>query len=55
MKKRVFVRIAVLIFLLTSINPALQELKADLPDAGNNKVAYYVFDSGGPDHGRCYR
>jgi len=50
MKKRVFVRIAVLIFLLTSINPALQELKADLPDAGNNKVAYYVFDSGGPDH-----
>jgi len=50
MKKRVFVRIAVLIFLLTSINPALQELKADIPDAGNNKVAYYVFDSGGPDH-----
>ena len=51
MKKIVFVRIAVLIFLLTtSINPALQELKTDLPDAGNNKVAYYVFDSGGPDH-----
>ena len=50
MKKRVFVRIVVLIFLLTSINPALQELKADIPDAGNNKVAYYVFDSGGPDH-----
>src|SRR3972149_4339737 len=51
MKKIVFVRIAELIFLLTSsINPALQELKTDLPDAGNNKVAYYVFDSGGPDH-----
>src|SRR3990172_1625793 len=50
MKKRVFVRIVVLIFLLTSINAALQELKADIEDEGNNKVVYYVFDSGGPDH-----
>ena len=22
----------------------------DTPPRGNNKVAYYVFDSGGPDH-----
>jgi hypothetical protein len=50
MKKIFFVRMAVLIFLLTSINPALQELRADLSAAGNNKVAYYVFDSHGPDH-----
>jgi len=50
MKKKVFVRMAVLNFLLISINPALQELKADIPPAGNSKVAYYVFDSGGPDH-----
>ena len=32
------------------ILPALQELNADIPPIGNNKVAYYVFDSHGPDH-----
>lgn len=50
MKEIVFARfMVVLMFLLTSINPALQVLKADLPPTGNNKVAYFVFDSGGPD------
>lgn len=38
------------IFLISGINLFSQELKANLPDAENNKVAYYVFDSGGPDH-----
>jgi hypothetical protein len=37
-------------FLLTSINPALYASETGLPSPGNNKVAYYVFDSGGPDH-----
>ncbi len=32
------------------IIPTLEIAKADLPAPGNNKVAYYVFDSGGPDH-----
>ncbi|MBI1938293.1 MAG: T9SS type A sorting domain-containing protein [Ignavibacteriales bacterium] len=50
MKKVVFVKVAVLIFFLAGFNPALQNLKADIPPTGNNKVAYYVFDSHGPDH-----
>jgi hypothetical protein len=37
------------IFLLTSFN-SLQILNAQIPEQWNNKVAYYVFDSGGPDH-----
>lgn len=27
-----------------------QYIKAQIPETWNNKVAYYVFDSGGPDH-----
>ncbi len=51
MKKIVFAGTrVVLMFLLTTIDPVLQVSRADLPAAGNNKVAYYVFDSGGPDH-----
>jgi hypothetical protein len=30
--------------------PALYASPTGLPEPGNNKVAYYVFDSGGPDH-----
>jgi len=45
--KKNFTRIAsVLIFLFAIINAS----KAEIPSIGNNKVAYYVFDSGGPDH-----
>ncbi len=51
MKKIVFSRIIVaLVFLLTSAIPAFQVSNMVLPAPGNNKVAYYVFDSGGPDH-----
>ena len=39
-----------LAFFYIGIIPALRIAKADLPAPGNNKVAYYVFDSGGPDH-----
>ncbi|MEJ2615587.1 MAG: T9SS type A sorting domain-containing protein [Ignavibacteriaceae bacterium] len=42
--------IIVLLFLLTNISPAIQNSKNELPAPGDNKVAYYVFDSGGPDH-----
>jgi hypothetical protein len=40
----------VLMFSLTSVSPAFHVSEAGLPAPGNNKVAYYVFDSGGPDH-----
>jgi hypothetical protein len=51
MEKIVFAKTVVLfIFLLTSSSPALQVSRSDLPAPGINKVAYYVFDSGGPDH-----
>lgn len=39
-----------LVCLLTSMGPALHASEAGLPGPGHNKVAYYVFDSGGPDH-----
>ena len=42
--------IIVMLFLLTNIIPAIQNSKNELPASGDNKVAYYVFDSGGPDH-----
>jgi hypothetical protein len=42
--------VAVLMLLLMSITPDLQGAETGLPAPGNNKVAYYVFDSGGPDH-----
>jgi hypothetical protein len=35
---------------LAIINPDLQAGEEGIPASGNNKVAYYVFDSGGPDH-----
>jgi hypothetical protein len=51
MKQMVFIEtVAVFVLSLTSLSPASQVAKAGLPAAGNNKVAYYVFDSGGPDH-----
>ncbi len=51
MKQMVFVEtVAMFVLSLTSSSTALQVAKAGLPAAGNNKVAYYVFDSGGPDH-----
>ncbi len=40
----------VLMYLLSGIYPGLPVLRAGLPAPGNNRVAYYVFDSGGPDH-----
>jgi len=39
-----------IVMVLLLFNPALQVLEASLPATGTNKVAYYVFDSGGPDH-----
>jgi hypothetical protein len=40
----------ILIFLLLPITFISAYQIGDLPATGNNKVAYYVFDSGGPDH-----
>jgi Secretion system C-terminal sorting domain len=40
----------IMIMLFTSRVHAFQLEKTGLPAPGNNKVAYYVFDSGGPDH-----
>lgn len=37
------------IFFLIAFN-SVPFLKAQIPDSWNNKVAYFVFDSGGPDH-----
>ncbi len=45
-----FVKVVMLIIFIISFSSALQNLKADIPPKGNNKVAYYVFDSHGPDH-----
>ncbi|HUI30396.1 MAG TPA: T9SS type A sorting domain-containing protein [Candidatus Acidoferrales bacterium] len=47
MKRILSARITALLLIVT---PALQVSKAGIPVAGTNKVAYYVFDSGGPDH-----
>ena len=41
---------AMFMMVLTGLSLVVQVSKADLPGPGNNKVAYYVFDSGGPDH-----
>ncbi len=35
---------------LTGFTSGLRNAQNGLPKAGNNKVAYYAFDSGGPDH-----
>jgi hypothetical protein len=37
-------------FVFISFFLFLQNIKAEIPPLGNNKVAYYVFDSHGPDH-----
>jgi hypothetical protein len=51
LKKKAFVEImTALMFVLADSNPDLQGAETGLPAPGNNKVAYYVFDSGGPDH-----
>lgn len=48
---KVFARtMAALVFLLANTSSAFQVSPSGLPAPGNNKVAYYVFDSGGPDH-----
>ncbi len=51
MKKKEFLKIIIVFsFLLTNSSTAIQNSKKELPAPGDNKVAYYVFDSGGPDH-----
>ncbi len=50
MGKVYFIKIVMLVLLLNNIVPALQLSGSKIPSATNNKVAYYVFDSGGPDH-----
>ncbi len=51
MKRMTLVEImAGLMCVLTGMGPALHASVAGLPGPGHNKVAYYVFDSGGPDH-----
>jgi len=50
MKKIFFPGVICLLFLLTGSSPAVQNSKNELPAPGDNKVAYYVFDSHGPDH-----
>lgn len=42
-------KILTYIFFSAIVNP-LQILQANLPEPWNNKVAYFVFDSGGSDH-----
>ncbi|MGE5412323.1 MAG: T9SS type A sorting domain-containing protein, partial [Clostridiales bacterium] len=44
-------QLLVLMFFFTASSfPAANKSIGDLPSTDNNKVAYYVFDSGGPDH-----
>ena len=50
MKKEYLLKIVMLVFLLSTYIPAKELSSSDIPAAANNKVAYYVFDSGGPDH-----
>ncbi len=50
MKKEYLLKIVMLVFLLSAYIPAKELSSSDIPAAANNKVAYYVFDSGGPDH-----
>ena len=44
------VELAIVVGVLTGFTADLQGADTGLPGPGNNKVAYYVFDSGGPDH-----
>ena len=50
MKRIYFIKIVMLVFLFNCVIPAIQRSESDNPASANNKVAYYVFDSGGPDH-----
>ncbi len=50
MIKIFLIKIVMLFILSSSITAALQLTKNEIPSSTNNKVAYYVFDSGGPDH-----
>ena len=49
-KKKPGVELAIVVIVLASFAPDLRGADTGLPQPGNNKVAYYVFDSGGPDH-----
>lgn len=44
------IKVFLLLVLLMNVSSFYSELQADIPPKGNNKVAYYVFDSHGPDH-----
>ncbi len=50
MKKIFFLSATVLFLFLTGFTSGFQNLQTGIPKVGNNKVAYYVFDSHGPDH-----
>ena len=50
MKKIFFLNATVLFLFLTGFTSGFQNLQTGIPKSGNNKVAYYAFDSGGPDH-----
>ncbi|RJP63858.1 MAG: T9SS C-terminal target domain-containing protein [Ignavibacteriales bacterium] len=50
MKKNLPQISSAIFFLIILASPLIQNLNAEIPSAGNNKVAYYVYDSGGPDH-----
>ena len=51
MTKKIRAGIAMaMVSLLVIVAPDLRGADTGLPRPGNNKVAYYVFDSGGPDH-----
>ena len=51
MRKHEFAAItAVMLFFLAGIERDVRGAETGIPAPGKNKVAYYVFDSGGPDH-----
>jgi len=50
MKRIYFIKIVTIVFLFNCVTPAIQKSESNIPASTNNKVAYYVFDSGGPDH-----
>ncbi len=49
-EKQFIMKIVILVLLVISLASATPLSISDIPAAANNKVAYYVFDSGGPDH-----
>ncbi|MFA6455174.1 MAG: glycosyl hydrolase family 18 protein [Bacteroidota bacterium] len=46
------IKTAASIFTLILLNPAIQELRAELPASGQNKVAYYAFDATPANQGK---